>query len=87
MKSNGGIKAVFDGFFDSSRASSTFMKSIVQNIRIVTLETKKLTDVLLHISDRLDQHEQAISDLYDSRHEKKAIDDYFRKSKETSKPN
>jgi hypothetical protein len=84
-----GFKVLVDGFFENSLAASNYMKTIVQNLTLVALETKKLADALLRMNDRLDRHEILIADLYDLKSDDSGGPslDLPKTNKQSSKPN
>ncbi len=65
MSSSGSFKSLMEKVFDESLQTSTFVKKIIDNVSITTLETKKIADILFKLNERLNQHEKIILTLLD----------------------
>lgn len=86
MKQNG-LKVMLDSLFESSLINSSSFGNLVNNVRILALETKKLAEFIVTLKSRLDQHENLIMSLYDQKNEK-TVFEYTKTTKTgTSKPN
>lgn len=86
MKQNG-LKVMLDSLFESSLINSSSFGNLVNNVRILALETKKLAEFIVTLKSRVDQHENLIMSLYDQKNEK-AVFEYTKTTKTgTSKPN
>jgi len=80
------LKNLFDSFFDNSLASSSITKLLINNIKTIATETRKIAENLVVLNERLDIHEKIITELYNK--EEKTTFDYSAKRKEgASKPN
>lgn len=86
MKQNG-LKGLFDTIFESSLISSSTFTTLVNNVRLVALETKKLAEIMLVLKDRLDKQEILLMSLHDQKNDSQVFE-YTKSGKtRTSKPN
>jgi len=85
MKS--GLKQVVEEFLENSISSSSTIGLLFDGLKAVAIEMKKLSDLTVEISNRLDRHEKVILTLLDSQKEKSLVFDYSKTNKDPSKPN
>lgn len=60
MKLKDSIKSMVDKMVEESLMASNYMKKLLNNITIIAVETKKLTDHVLTMNSRLNKHEEII---------------------------
>lgn len=88
----GGFKSLMEKLFDDSLEKSKFMNKVIDNITIIASEFTRLTEIMVTINNRINQHEQAISLLLNVHNEKNKQDNIAEfmpkgKNEPPSKPN
>lgn len=89
MSSKSGLKMMAEKVFEEALKSSGYFKKLVHNMSVIAGETKNVVEMILHVNDRLNYHEQIILKLIDAQKEKQDMLDFATKNnkEEPSKPN
>lgn len=87
------IKTVIEDQIENYISSSKIVTLLLQSVKTVATETKKLAEMTLALKERIDLHEKIITSLYeiykDDFDQKDAVQTYgySKHNKDTSKPN
>lgn len=90
--SKSSFRSVVDKLIEESISSSDYMKKVFNNVATLAVEAKKITDMVLKMNDRLNQHEEIILRLLNQTYQQKPLkkEDFFsypEKKKDPEKPN
>jgi len=85
MKLKGSIKSVVDKLVEESLMASNYMRNLLNNITIVVVETKKLTELVITMNDRLNKQEEIILRLV-NQNQSKTKSDHLEYSKQKKEP-
>jgi len=89
MTTKNTLKMVVENFIEQSIVSSSYIKKIIANITIMALESKKITETILLLNKRLDDHETIILKLLESNKasQKDSLVEILNSKEKNSKPN
>lgn len=89
MTTKNTLKTVVENFIEQSIVSSSYIKKIIANITIMALESKKITETILLLNKRLDDHETIILKLLESNKasQKDSLVEILNSKEKNSKPN
>ena len=85
MKS--GLKQVVEEFLETSISESPTICLLFDSLKAVAVEMKRLAELSLEFSERLDKHEKVILTILDAQKEKLNTFDLIKTAKDPSKPN
>jgi hypothetical protein len=85
MKS--GIKGILDEVLENAVNSSSVVGLLLNSVKILAVETKKVAEAVTNIHERLNKHEQAIQLLCEVQKEKSDYTDFTNQKKSDAKPN
>lgn len=90
--SKSSFRSVVDKLIEESISSSDYMKKVFNNVATLAVEAKKITDMVLKMNDKLNQHEEIILRLLNQTYQQKPQkkEDFFsypEKKKDPEKPN
>lgn len=86
------LKSIFENLLEDSLHTSEYVKKIVTAMSMVASESKKITDLVLIINERLYHHEELILMLLDQQKEKtkkegQSLDLFSNNKQDPPKPN
>lgn len=92
MSSKNSLKTMAENFIEKSIESSPHINKLISGVTIMALETKKIAEAILTLSNRLDDHETIILKLMESQQRaasKDSLDsfDVTKQKEKSSKPN
>jgi|LauGreDrversion4_2_1035121.scaffolds.fasta_scaffold627131_3 hypothetical protein len=85
MKS--GIKGILDEVLENAVNSSSVVGLLLNSVKLLAIETKKVAEVVTNINERLNKHEQAIQLLCELQKEKSDYVEYTSHKKSEAKSN
>ena len=80
---------ILEGVLEESIASSTVVNTLLNCMKAMANETKKITDTVIKLSERIDQHEKILVQLCELQETKEVVAsvDYSQKKKNSTKLN
>ena len=80
---------ILEGVLEESIASSTVVNTLLNCMKVMANETKKITDTVIKLSERIDQHEKILVQLCELQKTKEVATsaDYSQKKKNSTKLN
>jgi len=85
MKS--GIKGMLDEVLENAVNSSSVVGLLLNSVKLLAIETKKVAEAVTNIHERLNKHEQAIQLLCELQKEKSDYIEHTDQKKSDAKPN
>jgi len=82
-----GIKSIIDEMLENAVNSSSVVGLLLNSVKLLATETKKVAENLMTINERLNEHEKAIELLCKLQSEKTDVVSYAKTTKTTTKPN
>ena len=82
-----GIKSIIDEVLENAVNSSSAVGLLLNSVKLLATEMKKVAENVMTINERLNEHEKAIELLCKLQDEKTDFVDYAKTIKPTTKPN